>query len=231
MILPLVKKLAPLALTALLLAACNDKAATPPTTTLPDTTTKAITTLSGKVAEYNADYTALVDWTGGEGKVNLTTDGQTVLASAPLNADGTFSFASLPAPADADLRVIADDLKQGVSAECTSTEQISDPNLKSTEASVSVSADKSGGLLLLGADNTQSILVYADRPGNLTGTQTCTEATQTIIDDFDVQLVKGWNYIVSTEPQDMTASTITFSYRSGTPANAKWVFNTSFRPK
>ncbi len=229
--------LAFLLLPALLLAACNPKA--PP----------AVSTLSGTVAEGGVDsdqdrnpILTTKAWSGGAGIVNLELPRNSdkpavVLASAPLSAEGKFSFASLPAPAASDLTAISD---KKLPENCTGELKYSDPAAKGNGLSVMVKTEKKSGEArqetVDTATNTikASTLFYVDRDIKISGTQTCTQqadsATFVYTNNNDVQLYKGWNTVVLSSQVTLTPATATTpatvtsktSARNGDLGAAKW---------
>ncbi|WP_420593819.1 hypothetical protein [Deinococcus sp.] len=217
-------KLLLLPLTALLLASCNSQNTTPPTNTTPAIKFPAITSLNGTVVENGAT------WTGGVGTVKLSSLGmkdEVLLASTILNVDGTFSFATLPIPDDANLDLFT--ATQVLPSECTSTLTSSDPLLKFTDVSLSVEAKVIGPIKFISSDTaakTESFgtFIYADRNSTLKGTQTCAFGTQKSSNTFDVQLVEGWNAVVTINKSDTNTSTMLSESRNGSPARAQWEF-------
>lgn len=224
-------------LPALLLAACSPKA--PPT----------VNALSGMMADGGVDTDDNLNpvlttgaWSGGAGTVSLelprnSDEPAVVLASAPLSADGKFSFAKLPAPAASDLTAISD---ENLPENCTGELKYSDPAAKGNGLAVMVKTEKTSGEARQETVDTAtktvkfSTLFYVDRNIKITGTQTCTQPTETATfiytNDNNVQLYKGWNTVVlsfqitvtpatSTTPATVTSKT---SARNGDLGAAKW---------
>ena len=215
--LPHVNKLLLLPLTAVLLASCGGGTTTPPAPKFP-----AITSLSGTVVESGAA------WTGGVGTVTLFTRGlkdEAVLASTTLNADGSFSFASLPTPDDASLDVFTDPVPGAET--CTDNRVVSDPNFKSTGTSFVIKAQKNGEIGLAAVNETAILIgdfIYSDRSVTIKGELNCPGNNQTYINSYDFQLVKGWNQVVFSTPRDDTTAIVTFSNTNGSPSGAQWEF-------
>ncbi len=186
--------------------------------------------LSGTVV--GADLAA---WTGGAGTVKLRqgSSDQLALMSTALNADGSFSFDRLPAPAAADLELFAD--AQQPSEFCSGSEVASDAQLKTTQASLSVEAQQSGSLSLQGTASSGSTpasafgsLFYADRPATVRGQQSCTIDDQVFVAEAEYTLVRGWNQLVATTRE--TPTTTTTQTRNGTPDQGRWVFGPLIAP-
>jgi hypothetical protein len=232
-----------LLLPALFLAACTSKA--PP----------VVNALSGTLADGGVDTDSegkfVLEsraWTGGAGTVNLelprnSAQPAVVLASAPLGADGKFSFASLPVPAASDLIAISD---EKLPENCTGEIKFSDPAARGNSLTVMVKTENESGEARQQTVDTAaqtvkfSTLFYVDRAVKITGMQTCAQqtgsATFAYVTDNDVQLHKGWNTVVlssqvtatpatATTPATVTSQT---SARNGDLGTAKWyVFGNS----
>ncbi|NTY00545.1 hypothetical protein [Deinococcus sp. JMULE3] len=219
------KKLAPLLLLApLALGSCG----------LFNRAPKPVTTAGGTLMDAKVTYdasgnatTTYTAWSGGAGKVTFnmldnTTQAPVKTGETTLSADGKFSFASLPTPKDSDLTGFEN---SGTPSECTGKIEISDMAVRG--ASPLLLTDATADVIVApmnvtGTTDAAATLFYVDRNAKLSGKETCTYSnpTSTYITEYNVSLVKGWNWVTLKITQDKT--TRTFSVTNGIAANLKW---------
>ena len=242
----------------LLLSACggHEPAVTPPAalTTLTGTLVESVET-----DDLSLQTKA---WTGGAGTVRVVSpnaDGSdATVASGTLAASGAFSVA-LQAPTSplepvsaADLDsvtnafvggLLGDDLRDDLN--CTGQPSLSDPSVRATVGVLRVDADQDGSALPLTLRGSETdtnvsldlglgVLMYADRPVNLTGREVCTLSDSTgsvnYTTNYDLRLAQGWNKVSFKSAVSVTATTqtatltITTSAASGSFPTENWVF-------
>lgn len=230
-----------LLLPTLLLASCRGQD-TPAVTTS--------TSVSGTVREFGIPgpgdiVIPTTAWTGGAGTVKATiTDGGTQGAtSAALNGSGAFTLTlptAIPAQSlSSDIFIVSG--ADGLS--CTGTPTVSDPAAQFATLEVEVAAGKSGPiapgrLSQTGAATASAgfsyelgVLIYADRPVSITGSQTCTlnqgGQPSTVTTSLNLNLGLGWNKATTTANFSYNAQQLTLTgvaLNSGAFPTEEWIY-------
>lgn len=201
-------------------------------------------------------------WTGGAGSVRVVSpnaDGSdATVASGTLAASGAFSV-TLQTPTSplepvtaADLDSVTNAFVEGLldgdvrdDLNCTGQPTLSDASVRATVGVLRVDADKDGSALPLTLRGSETdtnvsldlglgVLMYADRPVNLTGSEVCTLSDSTgsvnYTTNYDLRLAQGWNKVSFKSAVSVTATTqtatltITTSAASGSFPTDNWVF-------
>ncbi|AXG98215.1 hypothetical protein DVJ83_02510 [Deinococcus wulumuqiensis] len=244
---------------ALLLTACGgDKTPNADFKTLSGTLVEADFNASGTNLVTKA-------WTGGAGTVKLVSasasaSGDNILSTGTLQANGAFSV-QLQAPTKGleafpvkDLDTLANafitslldmDVRQALN--CSGQPTVSDMAAQTALGGLKVDAGKDGyafPMTVAGSENQSSgslvlkmgLMMYADRPVNVTGSQVCTasvpEGRINYTTNYNLRLGQGWNKMtisstLASQGGSPSVITITNAADSGSFPSDTWVFMNS----
>lgn len=243
---------------ALLLTACGgNQAPNADFTTLSGTLVEA---------DFNASGTNLVTkaWTGGAGTVKVVSTNangsDNILSTGTLQANGAFSVqlqaptSGLGAVSVADLDKLANafivsllDMDIRPALNCSGQPTVSDMAAQTAFGGLKVDAGKDGyafPMTLAGSENQSSgslvlkmgLLMYTDRPVNVTGSQVCTasvpEGSINYTTNYNLRLGQGWNKMtisstLASQGGSPSVITITNAADSGSFPSDTWVFMNS----
>lgn len=217
-------------------------------------------------ADFNASGTNLATkaWTGGAGTVKVVSTNangsDNILSTGTLQANGAFSV-QLQAPTKGleafpvkDLDTLANafitslldmDVRQALN--CSGTPTVSDAAAQTALGGLTVDAGKDGyafPITLTGSSNQTSgaytfkmgLLMYTDRPVNVTGSQVCTasvpEGSINYTTNYNLRLGQGWNKMtisstLASQGGSPSVITITNAADSGSFPSDTWVFMNS----